>query len=810
MIASLPEFPEPPAGGGWTAVLPALGAVGMSAYAVLSGRLLVILLGVAGSAAAVVVAVATRRAAVRRWRETCAGRRSRYLEHLAACRTLAAAAAHRQRALARQQYPAPDEGIRPRLAGHREVRLGVGRVPLQPPLRPPTPPHPSVVPWPELAAALTDLISELSTVDDCPVTVDFATAGALGLVGSARDSQALVRAIQLQMPDVSVLESRGPDAVRLPPVPAAPVVVLSETVDDLPADVRTVGTWNVDGSLTLRSTGRDLGSRAARRVIAQPDRVSEADAERLGSLYRPTSTMGQALSSDALASLAVVLGVSEDGERVVLDLAESACGGDGPHGWIVGATGTGKSQLLRRLVVGLAADRSPADVAFVLVDFKGGAAFDNLAKLPHVAGVLTNLDDSREQGDVQRLVAALQAELLWRQRLLRTAAVPDISAYRGRPDREPLPHLVVVVDEAAELLGNCPEVLETFATIGRVGRSLGIHLVLAAQRPEEARLRSLEGALRFRICLRTLTPADSIAVVGDPGAAALPPEPGWALLAVDGTPRRFRVTPVDAVPTSGGTTATRPVWHPPLPTTVTVSMPQPSTEQHREPTVLFGLADAPQAQWQAPLSIALEGAAGHLAIVGAPRTGRTSALRTVAVNLAATAPPSRLHLYAVATAPSLADLSALPHTGAVVQPTDGDLVVDVVSTVAALVVSRRHTPTMMSARCIVRRTSCCCSTIGQNCGLRCPTSSRWCRRLQSAGSPSGSISSSLRTAGRTCERPCATASAPGSSYICLIPWSRCCLVACPHRAPVSRAGACSWPAGCPEASLTCRCPCTFS
>jgi S-DNA-T family DNA segregation ATPase FtsK/SpoIIIE len=325
----------------------------------------------------------------------------------------------------------------------------------------------------------------------------------------------------------------------------------------------------------------------------------------------------------------------------------------------------------------------------VLVDFKGGAAFDDLAELPHVAGLLTNLDDSREQGDVHRLIAALQAEIRRRQRAMRAAGVPDLTGYRSDQRFEPEPHLVVVVDEAAELLGSRPEVLDTFATIGRVGRSLGIHLVLAAQRPEEARLRSLEGALRFRICLRTLTTADSVAVVRDPGAATLPATPGWALLAVDEAPLRFRVTPVDALPAWSDATRARPVWHPPLPAVA----PMPVPAMPDEPGALevrLGLGDSPQTQWQGPVSLALEGSAGHLAVVGAPRTGRTSTLRTIAVDLAATVAPSRLHLYAVSADPDLHVLDALPHTGAVAHPADHDLVLDVVGTVAAMVSSRQH------------------------------------------------------------------------------------------------------------------------
>jgi S-DNA-T family DNA segregation ATPase FtsK/SpoIIIE len=714
-IAPPPDLPEPPTGGGWAAVLPAVGAIGMSAYAVLSGRLLVILLGIAGSGATVVVALATRRAAVRRWRATCTGQRTRYLEHLAACRDRAMAAADRQRTQIQQRCPAPGELPGRPSADAWEVRLGIGRVPLDPPVRPPAPPHPSALPWPELAAALAEVVTEVATVDDCPVLLDLAAAGPLGLVGPVSDSRALVRAIRVQASGLRVIDGVPTDGLSVTneePMSSktllsqtlssatlmaadAPTVVLAETLGGLPPGMRTIGSWNADGSLTLRTASiRGTATSTGRRIVARPDRINEAEADRLAGLQsrdRSTGTAQATARSDALAPLGVVLGTTEAGDPVILDLAETALGGDGPHGWVVGATGTGKSQLLRRLVVGLAADRSPDDVAFVLVDFKGGAAFDDVAALPHVAGVLTNLDDHRDQGDVQRLIAALQAEVRHRQKLLRSAGVPDVTAYQADRQREPLPHLVVVVDEAAELLGACPEVLDIFATIGRVGRSLGIHLLLAAQRPEEARLRSLEGALRFRICLRTLTATDSIAVVRDPGAAALPAAPGWALLAVDGAPQRFRVTPVETVPAFTCASRTRPVWHPPLPTTAPMALPPIATEEpSTAPSVLLGLGDAPLAQWQGPVSLALAGSAGHLAVVGAPRTGRTSALRTVAAHAAALVAPSRLHLYVVGADPELQELAGLPQTGAVAHPADEDHALDVVSTVVALLAGRQR------------------------------------------------------------------------------------------------------------------------
>jgi DNA segregation ATPase FtsK/SpoIIIE, S-DNA-T family len=206
--------------------------------------------------------------------------------------------------------------------------------------------------------------------------------------------------------------------------------------------------------------------------------------------------------------LTVPVGVGLAGEPLVLDLKEAAEGGIGPHGLVVGATGSGKSELLRTIVAGLAATHPPEQLAFVLVDFKGGAAFAPLAPLPQVAGLITNLQSDLSM--VDRAMAALQGELARRQRLLHLAGnQPDLRAYTARRATDPLPYLLIVVDEFGELLAVRPEFLDMFTAIGRVGRSLGMHLLLASQRLDEGRLRGLDSHLRFRICLRTFSAAES-------------------------------------------------------------------------------------------------------------------------------------------------------------------------------------------------------------------------------------------------------------------------------------------------------------
>ncbi|WP_406103588.1 type VII secretion protein EccCa [Streptomyces sp. NBC_01003] len=231
--------------------------------------------------------------------------------------------------------------------------------------------------------------------------------------------------------------------------------------------------------------------------------------------------------------LRVPIGVGEDGRPVMLDLKEAAQEGMGPHGLCVGATGSGKSELLRTLVLGLAVTHSSETLNFVLADFKGGATFAGMAQMPHVAAVITNLADDLTL--VDRMGDSIRGELNRRQEMLRDAGnyanIHDYEKARaaGAP-LQPIPSLVLVIDEFSELLTAKPDFIEMFVQIGRIGRSLGVHLLLASQRLEEGRLRGLETYLSYRIGLRTFSAAESRAALGVPDAYELPNVPGSGFL----------------------------------------------------------------------------------------------------------------------------------------------------------------------------------------------------------------------------------------------------------------------------------------
>ncbi|MCD9145940.1 type VII secretion protein EccCa [Streptomyces albireticuli] len=296
----------------------------------------------------------------------------------------------------------------------------------------------------------------------------------------------------------------------------------------------------------------------------------------------------------AAERLRVPIGVSEDGAPVMLDLKEAAQDGMGPHGLCVGATGSGKSELLRTLVLGLAVTHSSENLNFVLADFKGGATFAGMSGLPHVAAVITNLADDLTL--VDRMRDSITGELQRRQELLRAAGnyanIHDYEKARAAGAAlEPLASLVLVIDEFSELLTAKPDFIDMFIQIGRIGRSLGVHLLLASQRLEEGRLRGLETYLSYRIGLRTFSAAESRTALGVPDAYHLPSVPGSGYLKF-GTDEmtRFKAAYVSGTYRTGASAGSgggplpierRPVLFTADPVPVTYTAPAPVPDEPR-------------------------------------------------------------------------------------------------------------------------------------------------------------------------------------------------------------------------------------
>ena len=231
----------------------------------------------------------------------------------------------------------------------------------------------------------------------------------------------------------------------------------------------------------------------------------------------------------------VPFGVGEFGQPVELDIKEAAAEGMGPHGLCIGATGSGKSEFLRTLVLGLLATHTSSALNMILVDFKGGATFLGLDKAPHVAATITNL-----AGDltlVDRMKDAIAGEVNRRQEVLAKGNYKNVWDYeRAREngaDLDPLPALFICIDEFSEMLTAKPDFIDIFLQIGRVGRSLQMHMLLASQRLEEGKLRGLDTFLSYRIGLKTFSAAESRAAIGVPDAFELPSIPGSGYLKFD-------------------------------------------------------------------------------------------------------------------------------------------------------------------------------------------------------------------------------------------------------------------------------------
>ncbi|HYI31893.1 MAG TPA: FtsK/SpoIIIE domain-containing protein [Glaciibacter sp.] len=384
-----------------------------------------------------------------------------------------------------------------------------------------------------------------------------------------------------------------------------------------------------------------------RGLIFRPDLVTEADAAEfaetltaaamLSGLAPPRRAVPETVALAALlargaestggvgapaVTLACPIGTGADG-TVVIDLV-----GGGPHAIVGGTTGSGKSELLVTWVVSMASAYSPAEVTFLLVDFKGGAAFAPLRSVPHCVGVLTDLDERQ----AARALASLRAELRYREQVLLDAGARDIidPAMAGV-----LPRLVIVVDEFQAMLDTVPALHGLFVSLAARGRSLGIHLVLCTQRPAGVVHDSLLANCSLRISLRVNNAADSRAVIGTDVAASISrSQPGRSLVQGADELQVFQcakaaVTDIArlAEEWSDAPVPRRP-WLDPLPPVITTDVLR-RHEPGVPPDRLLGLLDEPEHQ-RHRVATYDAGDDGHLLVVGDSGSGKSSILRSLA------------------------------------------------------------------------------------------------------------------------------------------------------------------------------------
>jgi len=471
---------------------------------------------------------------------------------------------------------------------------------------------------------------------------------------------------------------------------------------------------------------------ATSRVMELPDLLGLGDAAAVD----PAHTWRRRSPRERLR---IPLGVSPDGSTIDLDLKESALEGMGPHGLLIGATGSGKSELLRTLVISLAINHASDDLNFVLVDFKGGATFASMDALPHTSAVITNL--AEELSMVDRMQDAISGEMVRRQELLRAAGnyvsrhEYELARLAGEP-LAPLPSLLIVCDEFSELLAEKPDFIDLFVMIGRLGRSLGVHLLLASQTLEEGRLRGLDNHLSYRIGLRTFSAMESRVVLGVPDAYELPNAPGHGYLKVGTqTMQRFRAAyvsgpylqrrgprrvnpaavarqlvpysvaylpaPPQLTPSEVDTGApddegagrkitmldviisrlrghgqpAHQVWLPPLDRSAPLDallgaftvderrgLIAPAWRERVRLVVPVGEEDRPYEQRRDPFAARLDGAAGNVVIVGGPRSGKSTLLRTLICSLALTHSPREVQFMCIDFGGgALRALQGLPH-----------------------------------------------------------------------------------------------------------------------------------------------------
>lgn len=419
-------------------------------------------------------------------------------------------------------------------------------------------------------------------------------------------------------------------------------------------------------------------------------------------------------SSQVYKSMAAPLGVNAKGDLVYLDLHEKA---DGPHGLVAGTTGSGKSEILQTYILSMSVLFHPYDVSFVIIDFKGGGMVNQFRDLPHLIGSITDIDGR----EINRSLLSIRAELNKRKELFAEAGVNHIDQYIKKYKKGeltvPLPHLILIVDEFAELKSEQPDFMKELISTARVGRSLGVHLILATQKPAGVVDAQIWSNSRFRLCLKVATPEDSKEMLKTPLAAEIR-EPGRAYLQVGNNEifelfqsaysgasadseittgqRSYQINQIDLagvrtclykvnakqtrrsdqtqlqemvstlhrycedhhIPKLPG------ICLPPLHDQYALPPFQPAVPS--EPTwIELGILDDPERQSQTPVRINLT--AQNLMIVGAAQFGKSNLLQVILLQLVQQYSPACLWFYIIDFASlALSSFEKLPHVGGVV------------------------------------------------------------------------------------------------------------------------------------------------
>ncbi|MCJ8010721.1 type VII secretion protein EssC [Paenibacillus sp. KQZ6P-2] len=427
-------------------------------------------------------------------------------------------------------------------------------------------------------------------------------------------------------------------------------------------------------------------------------------------------------------SLPVPIGVRAGGKKINLNIHDKIeRQGHGPHGLIAGTTGSGKSEVIQSIVASLSAEFHPHDLSFMLIDYKGGGMSNTFTNLPHVVGTITNLSS----GLMERAKISLKAELVRRQKILNDAGnlqhIDEYYKLLRREGGEPLPHLVIIIDEFAQLKKDQPEFMDELISIAAIGRTLGVHLILATQKPAGVVDDKIWSNARFRICLRVQDEGDSRDMLKIPNAAWIN-NPGRGYLQVgsdeifeemqfawSGAPYVEQTdSPGRIVPTEialngkrenllttsmsaanlqmeqppkqlqvfidklaetareAGIPGLQGPWLPPLPERLELEELAGYKEntQLQEIEGIVGIIDDLSNQSQRPLHISVQ--QGHWAVYGMPGLGKTTFVQTLLMSLAGSYSPLSWNGYIVDMGRMMRDFTGLPHIGGVMMAEEDD------------------------------------------------------------------------------------------------------------------------------------------
>lgn len=417
------------------------------------------------------------------------------------------------------------------------------------------------------------------------------------------------------------------------------------------------------------------------------------------------------MASEPYTGLVAPVGVTQNGQLQTINIGEGTRS-YGWHGLVGGTTGSGKSEFLQTLILSLAVNYHPQDVAFVLIDYKGGAMANAFKRLPHLAGIITNLGGNQ----TDRALISINSEIQRRQAVFNKVGVIHINDYqrkfRNGEVTEPLPHLFIIVDEFAELKSEKPEFISGLVTASHVGRSLGIKLILATQKPSGVVNEEIRTNSGYKICFKVESPSDSKEVLSKPDAALIN-NPGRAIISVgtdyiyeifqaawsgagynekktttsifdirevdlDGSRHHLSrdlfqveyrethsqlqviVEQISIIAQKQGIPKVRSIWMPPLPERLSLELMQNVDKP------VLGLVDDPGRQMQYPLEVDFI-KNGHLSVFGSPSSGKTTLLRTLIVSICKVYSPDECCVYAIDFGSrALGSLAGFPNVGGVV------------------------------------------------------------------------------------------------------------------------------------------------